>query len=314
MAENHHEKLIIIGGGPAGYTAAIYAARADLAPLVFEGPQPGGQLTLTTDVENYPGFPDGVQGPELMELMKKQAERFGARCVFEEVTEVDLSQRPFRVTAGGEGYTAEALIVASGASARWLGLESEAKYRGFGVSACATCDAFFFRDKEVYVVGGGDTAAEEALFLTKFASHVTLVHRRDKLRASKILADRVMAEEKISILWDTVVEEILGEDDPPHVTGLRLKNVKSGETFERPADGVFMAIGHQPNTGFLKGQVEVDEAGFVKTAPGSTATSVPGVFAAGDVMDPVYKQAVTAAGTGCQAALDAERFLQEAAS
>ncbi|RMF86604.1 MAG: thioredoxin-disulfide reductase, partial [Nitrospirae bacterium] len=263
---------------------------------------------------NYPGFPDGVQGPELMELMKKQAERFGARCVFEEVTEVDLSQRPFRVTAGGEGYTAEALIVASGASARWLGLESEAKYRGFGVSACATCDAFFFRDKEVYVVGGGDTAAEEALFLTKFASHVTLVHRRDKLRASKILADRVMAEEKISILWDTVVEEILGEDDPPHVTGLRLKNVKSGETFERPADGVFMAIGHQPNTGFLKGQVEVDEAGFVKTAPGSTATSVPGVFAAGDVMDPVYKQAVTAAGTGCQAALDAERFLQEAAS
>ncbi len=312
MADTHHEKVIIVGGGPAGYTAALYAARADLEPLVLEGPQPGGQLTMTTEVDNFPGFPEGVQGPELMELMKKQAERFGTRCIFEEVSEVDLSQRPFTLRAGETTYTADALIVASGASARWLGLESETKYRGFGVSACATCDAFFFRDKEVYVVGGGDTAAEEALFLTKFASHVTLVHRRDQLRASKILADRVAANDKVSILWDSVVEEILGEDDPPHVTGVRIKNVKSGETTDHPADGIFMAIGHQPNTDFLKGQVEVDEGGFIVTSGRSTATSVAGVFACGDVMDPVYKQAITAAGTGCQAALDAEHFLTEA--
>jgi len=312
LADTHHEKVIIVGGGPAGYTAALYAARADLEPLVLEGPQPGGQLTLTTEVDNYPGFPEGVQGPELMELMKKQAERFGTRCIFEVVTGVDLSQRPFTVTTGGDTYTADALIVASGASARWLGLESETQYRGFGVSACATCDAFFFRDKEVYVVGGGDTAAEEALFLTKFASHVTLVHRRDELRASKILADRVQADEKVTLLWDSVVEEILGEDDPPHVTGVRIKNVKSGEVTDHPADGIFMAIGHTPNTDFLKGQVEVDDAGFITTAAHSTATSVPGVFACGDVMDPSYKQAITAAGTGCRAALDAEHFLVEA--
>ncbi len=312
MADTHHEKVIIVGGGPAGYTAALYAARADLEPLVLEGPQPGGQLTLTTDVDNYPGFPEGIQGPELMELMKKQAERFGTRCIFEEVSEVDLSQRPFTLTAGNDTYTCDALIVASGASARWLGIESEAKYRGFGVSACATCDAFFFRDKEVYVVGGGDTAAEESLFLTKFASHVTLVHRRDELRASKILADRVQADEKVTLLWDSVVEEILGEDDPPHVTGVRIKNVKTEEVTDHPADGIFMAIGHTPNTAFLKGQVEVDDAGFITTAPHSTATSVAGVFACGDVMDPHYKQAITAAGTGCRAALDAEHFLTEA--
>jgi len=312
LADTHHEKVVIIGGGPAGYTAALYAARADLNPLVLEGPQPGGQLTMTTEVDNYPGFPEGVQGPELMELMKKQAERFGTRCIFEVVTEVDLSQRPFTIATGGDTYTADALIVASGASARWLGLESEEKYRGFGVSACATCDAFFFRDKEVYVVGGGDTAAEEALFLTKFASKVTLVHRRDQLRASKILADRVQANDKVAILWDSGVAEILGEDDPPHVTGVRIKNVKSGELTDHPADGIFMAIGHQPNTEFLNGQVEVDNAGFITTVAPSTATSVPGVFACGDVMDPNYKQAITAAGTGCQAALDAEHFLVEA--
>ena len=312
MADTHHEKVVIVGGGPAGYTAALYAARADLNPLVLEGPQPGGQLTLTTDVDNYPGFPEGVQGPELMELMKKQAERFGTRCIFEVVTGADLSQRPFTVTTGGDTYTADALIVASGASARWLGLESETKYRGFGVSACATCDAFFFRDKEVYVVGGGDTAAEESLFLTKFASRVTLVHRRDQLRASKILADRVETNDKVALLWDSVVEEILGEDDPPHVTGVRVKNVKSGELTDLPADGIFMAIGHSPNTDFLNGQVEVNDAGFITTAAHSTATSVPGVFACGDVMDPVYKQAITAAGTGCQAALDVEHFLVEA--
>lgn len=312
MADSHHEKIIIIGGGPAGYTAALYAARADLNPLVLEGPQPGGQLTLTTEVDNYPGFPEGVQGPELMEFIKRQAERFGTRCLFEAVSEVDLSQRPFTLAAGNDTYTADVLIVATGASARWLGIESEVKYRGFGVSACATCDAFFFRDKEVFVVGGGDTAAEESLFLTKFASHVTLVHRRDELRASKILADRVQADEKVSLLWDSVVEEILGEDDPPHVTGVRIKNVKTGEVTDHPADGIFMAIGHTPNTAFLKGQIEVDDAGFITTAAHTTATSVPGVFACGDVMDPHYKQAITAAGTGCQAALDAEHFLTEA--
>jgi thioredoxin reductase (NADPH) len=312
LADTHHEKVVIVGGGPAGYTAALYAARADLNPLVLEGPQPGGQLTMTTEVDNYPGFPEGVQGPELMELMKKQAERFGTRCIFEVVTGVDLSQRPFAITTGGDTYTADTLIVASGASARWLGLESETQYRGFGVSACATCDAFFFRDKEVYVVGGGDTAAEEALFLTKFASRVTLVHRRDQLRASKILADRVEASDKVAVLWDSVVEEILGEDDPTHVTGVRVKNVKSGKLIDLPADGIFMAIGHSPNTDFLNDQVEVDDAGFIITAAHSTATSVPGVFACGDVMDPSYKQAITAAGTGCQAALDAEHFLVEA--
>jgi len=313
LADTHHEKLVIIGGGPAGYTAALYAARADLNPLVLEGPQPGGQLTMTTEVDNFPGFPAGIQGPELMELMKRQAERFGTRCLFEVVTGVDLRQRPFSVTTGGDPYTADCLIVATGASARWLGLESETRYRGFGVSACATCDAFFFRDKEVYVVGGGDTAAEESLFLTKFASRVTLVHRRDQLRASKILADRVQANDKITCLWDSTIVEILGAGDPPHVTGVRVKNVKSGAITERPADGIFMAIGHQPNTAFLNGQLALNPAGFITTAPHSTATSVPGVFACGDVMDPVYKQAITAAGTGCQAALDAEHFLVEAA-
>ncbi len=300
------ERVIIIGSGPAGLTAAIYAARAGLEPLMIEGMEAGGQLMLTTDVENYPGFPDGVLGPEMMELFRKQAERFGTRIVRSDVTRVDLAQRPFHIWVGEDEYQADALIIATGASARWLGVPGEEKLRGHGVSACATCDGFFFKDRELVVVGGGDSAMEEALFLTKFAAKVTIVHRRDEFRASKIMAERVLAHDKIEVRWDSVVEEILGEEA---VTGVRLRNVVTDDTEDFATDGVFMAIGHTPNTGIFDGQLALNEKGYVATETG-TATSVPGVFGAGDVVDFTYRQAITAAGMGCQAAIDAERWLE----
>lgn len=308
----HHHKVIIVGSGPAGLTAAIYTARANLRPLVLEGLQPGGQLTITTEVENYPGYPDGIMGPEMMELFRKQAQRFNAVTVFQEATRVDLSSRPFLVATDEQEYRADALIIATGASANWLGLPSEKEYLGHGVSACATCDGFFFKDQRVAVVGGGDTAIEEATFLTKFASKVTLIHRRDALRASKIMQERAFKNPKMAFIWDSVVEEVIGkqEDGRKSVTGLRLLNLKSGERSMLPTDGFFLGIGHQPNTLLFKGQLKMDAGGYLITKPGSTATDVPGVFAAGDVADPVYRQAVSAAGTGCMAALDAERFLE----
>ncbi len=299
--------VIVLGSGPAGFTAALYAARADLRPLLLKGLDAGGQLMLTTEVENYPGFPDAILGPELMDAMEKQASRFGTEVLAHTATRLDLSERPFGVWAGDQEWRARTLIVATGASARWLGVPGEERLRGRGVSACATCDGFFFRDRRLVVVGGGDTAMEEATFLTKFASSVTIVHRRDEFRASKIMQERVFANPKISVIWDSVVEEVLGDTG---VTGVRLRNVKTGRIQELATDGVFVAIGHTPNTALLVGQVELTDDGYVRIEEPSTRTSVPGVFAAGDVTDRVYRQAVTAAGQGCKAAIDAERFLE----
>ena len=312
MSNHHHSKVLIIGSGPAGDTAAIYAARANLEPILIKGLEPGGQLTITTDVENYPGFAEAVQGPWLMEQMLAQAAAVGTRIFDDIIVKADLGRRPFVLDGdSGDTYSGDALIICTGASARWLGLESERKYTGFGVSACATCDGFFFRGKEVAVIGGGNTAAEEALFLTKFATKVTLVHRRDQLRAEKILQDRVMGNEKIEMLWDHVVDEILGDGDPPGVSAIGVRNVKTGASGTVAVDGVFVAIGHTPNTELFKGQLKMDGEGYILTAPDSTATNVPGVFATGDVQDKVFRQAVTAAGTGCMGALEAERFLAE---
>jgi len=310
-----HAKVVIIGSGPAGYTAAIYAARAMLEPILIQGIQPGGQLTITTDVENYPGFADVIQGPWLMEQMEKQAAHVGTKIVTDLVTGLELSRRPFRLTCdSGDIYLAETVILATGAQARWLGLPSEESFKGFGVSACATCDGFFYRGKEVVVVGGGNTAVEEALFLTNFASKVTLVHRRNHLRAERILQDRLFKHPRIKVIWDSVIDEIGGERTPAKVTHVRLKNVKTGALTELAADGVFIAIGHAPATELVAGQVKLRASGYVEVAPNSTATSVPGLFAAGDVADDVYRQAVTAAGLGCMAALEAERFLALRAS
>ena len=310
MAKPVHAKLVIIGSGPAGYTAAIYAARAMLEPILIQGVQPGGQLTITTDVENYPGFAEVIQGPWLMEEMGKQATQVGARLVADHVTHVELGRRPFRIACdSGDVYLAETLIMATGAQARWLGLASEQAFKGFGVSACATCDGFFYRNKAVVVVGGGNTAIEEALFLTNFASKVTVVHRRNTFRAERILQDRLFRNPKISVVWDSVVEEIIGSDDPRKVAGVALRNARTGAFSTLDCDGVFIAIGHVPATELVLGQLDMKPSGYVKVAPFSTATSVPGVFAAGDVADDVYRQAVTAAGMGCMAALEAERFL-----
>ncbi|MEO0983432.1 MAG: thioredoxin-disulfide reductase [Pseudomonadota bacterium] len=311
MADTRHSEVLIIGSGPAGWTAAVYAARALRKPLVVTGLQPGGQLTITTEVENYPGFTE-IQGPDLMVKMREHAEAMGAEVAEDHISEVDFAVRPFRaVGESGTVYTADAVVISTGAQAKWLGLPSEDKFKGFGVSACATCDGFFYREKEVIVVGGGNTAAEEALFLTNFATKVTLVHRRDSLRAEKILQQRLMNHPKVEFLWDTVIEEVVGDENPLGVTGVKLKNVKTGGTFERAAHGVFIAIGHAPSTELFVGKLDMKPNGYLITAPDSTATNIPGVYAAGDVTDETFRQAVTAAGMGCMAALEAEKFLDE---
>jgi thioredoxin reductase (NADPH) len=312
MSQTHHSKVLILGSGPAGYTAAIYAARANLHPILVRGLQPGGQLSITTDVENYPGFAEAIQGPWLMEQMAKQAEHVGTKLIEDTIVRVDLSRRPFQAFGdSGDTYVGETLIICTGAQARWLGLPSEEQYRGFGVSACATCDGFFYRGKRVAVVGGGNTAAEEALYLTNHATKVTLIHRRNELRADKTNQSRLFANPKIELVWDTVIEEVLGEE-AKGVTGLALKNIKTGATSRLDIDGLFIAIGHDPATSLFKGQVDTDGEGYIITRPDSTATNIPGVFAAGDVKDKVFRQAVTAAGMGCMGALEAERFLSHA--
>ena len=305
-----HTKVLIIGSGPAGYTAAIYAARALLKPILVFGAEPGGQLTTTTDVENFPGFSKVIQGPWLMEEMKGQAAAVGTEMIQDHISKVDLSKRPFVATSdNGQVYTADSIIISTGAQARWLNLDSETKFRGFGVSACATCDGFFFKDKEVAVVGGGNAAVEEAMFLTKFASKVHLIHRRNELRAEKLLQEKLKANKKIEIIWDSVVEEVLGTDEPKVVNGIKLKNVKSNKVSDLKVDGLFIAIGHDPATSLFKNQIEMDQEGYLKTKPDSTVTNIPGVFAAGDVKDKIFRQAVTAAGMGCMAALEAEKYL-----
>jgi thioredoxin reductase (NADPH) len=307
MSHKKHHRIVIVGSGPAGYTAAIYAGRAELAPLVVAGLQFGGQLMLTTDVENYPGFPEGVSGPEMMELFQKQAERFGANVLLEDATAVDLSQRPFRIATAERAFTADAVILATGATAKWLGLPSEQRLTNRGVSACATCDGALYRGKAMAVVGGGDTAMEEALFLTRFAPRVTVIHRRDALRASKIMQERALRNEKIEFVWNSEVDEVLGDE---FVTGVRIRDVRTGAKRDLPVEALFVAIGHEPNTALFRGQIDLDATGYIRVTRG-TRTSVPGVFACGDAMDPTYRQAVTAAGTGCMAAIDAERWLAE---
>ncbi len=310
MATKMVHNVLIIGSGPAGYTAALYAARADLNPVVLAGSQPGGQLTITTDVENYPGFPEGIMGPEMMELFKKQAERFGTEVIHEHVDRVDFSQRPFRAWVGEKEYQAKSIIISTGASAKWLGLESEVTFGGYGVSACATCDGFFFRGKVVAVVGGGDTAMEEADYLTKHASKVYLIHRREEFRASKIMVDRVLGNPKVEVIYNSAIDKILGQTEPfPKVNAVRLKNTQTGETSNLDLDGVFIAIGHKPNSDLFKGILDMDETGYLLVQPGTTRTNIEGVFAAGDISDSTYRQAITAAGSGCMAAIDAERWL-----